>query len=232
MSNCPLISCLNLAGCDLVDDECVHVICEKLNSGISSLSLFCCYRITNNSVHEISSNCPGLETLDLGWCYQVSATALYDVSRCCRSLRTLKIEGLSHITKVERANFLQLSYRLKPKQLNHPIAGVARRKHHSSKKLHRTASTILKGEQPGDLRLLRRRKSTYGYDMTRARYDERKLVAQSFVVSSQLPCEREDSCLNNPQRVERTVTVPNTTEFEEELCQRTRAFLLTKQHSM
>ena len=60
-------------------------------SGLQSLNLDSCHRITDASIISISTYCSGLQSLDLESCYRITDASIIPISENCTRLKRLLV---------------------------------------------------------------------------------------------------------------------------------------------
>ena len=104
ISHCPCLLSIDisvLVGCSLsfplVTDHTLRSIAEHC-TGLQSLSLRFCWKITDAGLITISEHCPNLKSLEFYNCHQFTDASIISISTHCTGLQSLSIESCYLIT--------------------------------------------------------------------------------------------------------------------------------------
>ena len=95
--HCTGLQSLSLSDCRKITDTGLINISECCHK-LENLKVDCCDRITDASIISISTHCIGLQSLNLVECRQISDVSIISISNYCTGLQSLNLEGCHKIT--------------------------------------------------------------------------------------------------------------------------------------
>ena len=97
--NLIISECVKLKSLTLSNDFCNNMFTTNC-AGLQSLSLNCCYNITDESVISISMNCTGLQSLNLSECDDITDKSIFSIAENCTKLQALSMNACDNITDI------------------------------------------------------------------------------------------------------------------------------------